>query len=96
LPKPIPTASAPSRVLLGLLPRTDGRGSAIVVEPVSDAVARRAAALLGEAGLHGHRHAIDAMLSATALAADPPVTVLTSAPDDIRTRCAGQVAVLAV
>lgn len=51
--------------------------SRIVIEPVTDLIARSAAALLAQAGLHGHRHAIDAMLSATAVAAAPPVTVLT-------------------
>jgi hypothetical protein len=46
--------------------------SRIVVEPVSEAVAQSAAALLTDAGLHGHRYAIDAMLSATALAGPGP------------------------
>jgi hypothetical protein len=48
-----------------------------------DPVARHAAALLTDAGLHGHEYAIDAMLSATALAAPGPVTVLTSDPEDL-------------
>src|SRR5437773_736917 len=52
--------------------------SRVVVEPVTEPIARRATAILAEAGLHGHRHAIDAMLSATALAVAGPVTVLTS------------------
>jgi predicted nucleic acid-binding protein len=58
-----------------------------VVEPVTEPIARRATAILAEAGLHGHRHAIDAMLSATALATPGPVTVLTSDPQDITTLC---------
>lgn len=61
--------------------------SRIVVEPVTEAIARRAAALLGDAGLHGHRHAIDAMLSATALASPGPVTILTSDPEDLKALC---------
>jgi predicted nucleic acid-binding protein len=61
--------------------------SRIVVEPVTEDIARRAAALLGDAGLHGQTHAIDAMLSATALAAPGPVTVLTSAPEDLAALC---------
>jgi predicted nucleic acid-binding protein len=61
--------------------------SRIVVEPVTEAIARRAAALLAEAGLHGHRHAIDAMLSATALASPDPVTILTSDPEDLEVLC---------
>lgn len=70
--------------------------SRVVVEPVTEAIARRATAILAGAGLHGHRHAIDAMLSATALAAPGPVTILTSDPEDIATLCDRQVTVLKV
>ncbi|MEU6280431.1 PIN domain-containing protein [Streptomyces sp. NPDC047028] len=57
--------------------------SRIIVEPVSEAIARQAAALLADAGLHGHKYAIDAMLAATALAAPGPVTILTSDQEDL-------------
>jgi predicted nucleic acid-binding protein len=70
--------------------------SRVVVEPVTEPIARRATAILAEAGLHGHRHAIDAMLSATALAAPGPVTVLTSDPEDIATLCGWKVTVIKV
>jgi predicted nucleic acid-binding protein len=70
--------------------------SRLVVEPVTDAVARRAAALLADAGLHGHKYAIDAMLSATALAAPGPVTVLTSDPEDLTTLCGTRVTVIKI
>jgi predicted nucleic acid-binding protein len=70
--------------------------SRIVVEPVTEPIARRASAILAGAGLHGHRHAIDAMLSATALAAPGPVTVLTSDPEDIATLCGRNVTVIKV
>lgn len=70
--------------------------SRIVVEPVTVAIARRAAALLGDAGLHGHRHAIDAMLSATALASPGPVTILTSDPEDLRALCGPRATVIKV
>jgi predicted nucleic acid-binding protein len=70
--------------------------SRVVVEPVTEPIARRATAILAEAGLHGHRHAIDAMLSATALAAPGPVTVLTSDPEDIATLCGRSVTVIKV
>jgi predicted nucleic acid-binding protein len=70
--------------------------SRIVVEPVTEPIARRAAAILAEVGLYGHRHAIDAMLSATALAAPGPVTVLTSDPEDIATLCGRNVTVIKV
>ncbi|EHR60525.1 type II toxin-antitoxin system VapC family toxin [Saccharomonospora cyanea] len=56
--------------------------SRLVVEPVTAEIGRRAASLLAEAGLHGHKYAIDAMVAATALASPRPVTVLTSDPDD--------------
>jgi predicted nucleic acid-binding protein len=70
--------------------------SRIVVEPVTESIARRAAAILAEASLHGHRHAIDAMLSATALTAPGPVTVLTSDPEDFATLCGRDVTVIKV
>jgi predicted nucleic acid-binding protein len=70
--------------------------SRLVVEPVTEAIARHAAALLADAGLHGHKYAVDAMLSATALAAHAPVTVLTSDPEDLRTLCGGRATVIKV
>ncbi|MEV7371193.1 DNA-binding protein [Streptomyces sp. NPDC090301] len=70
--------------------------SRLVIEPVTDTVARGAAALLAANGLHGHQHAIDAMVAATALAAPGPVTVLTSAPEDLMVLCAGRATVIAI
>jgi len=70
--------------------------SRIVVEPVTEDIARQAAALLGDAGLHGHKHAIDAMLSATALDAPGPVTVLTSDPEDIMALCGRRVTLIKI
>lgn len=70
--------------------------SRLVVEPVTEAIARHAAALLADAGLHGHKYAIDAMLSATALASHAPVTVLTSDPEDLSTLCDGRATVIKV
>lgn len=70
--------------------------SRIVVEPVSEPIARHAAALLADAGLHGHKYAIDAMLSATALAAPGPATVLTSDPEDLTVLCGRTVTVLKI
>jgi predicted nucleic acid-binding protein len=57
--------------------------SRLRVEPVTQAVAQSAAALLRTAGLHGHKYAIDAMLCATALQYPGRVTVLTSDVEDI-------------
>jgi predicted nucleic acid-binding protein len=70
--------------------------SRIVVEPVTEHIARRAAALLGDAGLHGLEHAIDAMLCATALAAPGPVTVLTSDPEDLMALCGTRVTLIKI
>jgi predicted nucleic acid-binding protein len=70
--------------------------SRLVVERVTEPIARHAAALLADAGLHGHKYAIDAMLSATALAAPGPVTVLTSDPEDLTALCAGRVTILKI
>ncbi len=50
-------------------PALEGTLSRLVVEPVTEPIARHAAPLLVDAGLHGHKDAIDAMPSATVLAA---------------------------
>ncbi|MEJ8659754.1 PIN domain-containing protein [Streptomyces sp. MS1.AVA.4] len=63
--------------------------SRIVVEPVDEPIARHAAALLADAGLHGRKYAVDAILASTALAAPGPATVLTSDPEDITALCGG-------
>ncbi|WP_329590137.1 DNA-binding protein [Streptomyces sp. NBC_01005] len=63
--------------------------SRLRVEPVTQALAHSAASLLRDAGLHGHKYAIDAMLCATALAHPGRVTVLTSDVEDIRLLTAG-------
>ncbi|MFJ4644096.1 PIN domain-containing protein [Streptomyces bobili] len=57
--------------------------SRLRVEPVTQALAQSAAALLRNAGLHGHKYAIDAMLCATALAHPGRVTILTSDVEDV-------------
>ncbi|MFH9178998.1 type II toxin-antitoxin system VapC family toxin [Streptomyces albogriseolus] len=70
--------------------------SRLVVEPISETIARQAAVLLADAGLHGHKYAIDAMLCATALAAPGPVTVLTSDPEDLTAFGGGRITVIKV
>jgi predicted nucleic acid-binding protein len=70
--------------------------SRLVVEPVTEPIARHASALLADTGLHGHKYAIDAMVSATALAAPAPVTILTSDPEDLTTLCGGRATVIKV
>jgi len=61
--------------------------SRLHVEPVTEEVAREAISLLKEAGLHGHKYAIDAALAAVALRQQEPVTVFTSDEDDMRKLC---------
>ncbi|AVZ75305.1 DNA-binding protein [Streptomyces lunaelactis] len=70
--------------------------SRIAVEPLTEPIARHSAALLADAGLHGHKYAIDAMLCATALAAPGPVTALTSDPEDLAALCGSRVTVIKV
>jgi hypothetical protein len=70
--------------------------SRLIVEPVTEPIARHAATLLGDAGLHGHKYAIDAMLGATALAAPGPVTILTSGPEDLTALCGGRATVIKI
>ena len=68
--------------------------SHMTVVPVTQQLARQASALLDVVSRHGHTHAIDAMVAATVLAAQPPVTLLTSDPDDLRLLCGDRVAVI--
>jgi predicted nucleic acid-binding protein len=70
--------------------------SRIAVEPVTAEIARQAGILLEQAGCHGHKHAIDAILAATALSSRGPTTVLTSDPDDIGLLCGKHVHVVKI
>lgn len=74
----------------------DWRLSMLSVEPVSEQVALDATELLADAGKHGHSHAIDAMVCATAIASPKPVRILTSDPDDITALAGERVSVIAV
>ena len=70
--------------------------SRLSVEPITAEIAKQAGVLLERAGRHGHKHAVDAMLAATALAAHGPTTVLTSDPEDIAMLCGHRVTVVKV
>ena len=70
--------------------------SRLVVEPVTEPIARHAATLLTDAGLHGHKYAINAILAATALAVPSPTTVLTSDPEDLTSLCGTRVTVIKI
>jgi predicted nucleic acid-binding protein len=61
--------------------------SRLRIEPVSEEIAFDAIDLLRDAGLHGHKYAIDAVVAATALQATKPVVVLTSDADDMTKLC---------
>jgi predicted nucleic acid-binding protein len=70
--------------------------SRLRIEPVTDEISLHAIDLLREAGLHGHKYAIDAVVAATALRATKPITILTSDTDDMRKLCGKQVRVVSV
>ncbi|MFJ4691107.1 hypothetical protein [Streptomyces sp. NPDC088766] len=68
--------------------------SRVHVEPVTEEIANEAIDLLKEAGLHGHKYAIDAALATVALRQPGPVTVFTSDEDDLRKLCGDRVVVM--
>jgi predicted nucleic acid-binding protein len=70
--------------------------SRLKIEPVTDEISFLAMDLLREAGLHGHKYAIDAVVAATALQAVKPVVVLSSDVDDMARLCGKHVRVVAV
>ncbi|MDH6128741.1 hypothetical protein [Kitasatospora sp. GP82] len=67
--------------------------SRIVVEPVTREIAGEAIELLEVAGLHGHKHAIDAALAAVALRQRGDVTIFTSDEEDMGLLCGDRVVV---
>ncbi|GHH33671.1 DNA-binding protein [Streptomyces candidus] len=74
--------------------RFDYAISRLHVVPVDEALARSASKLLAVAGLHGHKYALDAILSATALQLPGRTAILTSDPEDISTLCGPRVRVI--
>ncbi|MGH2902032.1 MAG: PIN domain-containing protein [Solirubrobacteraceae bacterium] len=68
--------------------------SRLIIEPVTDEISFHAIDLLREAGLHGHKYAIDAVVAATALRAAKPTIVVTSDADDMRKLCGKQVRIV--
>ncbi|MFF0117518.1 hypothetical protein [Streptomyces prasinus] len=60
---------------------------------VAAAVARHAATLLCDAGLHGHEYVIDAMLAATALV---PLAPPSSSPPDLTALCGTRISVIRI
>ncbi|GAA2210388.1 hypothetical protein GCM10009850_058470 [Nonomuraea monospora] len=70
--------------------------SHIKVEPVTKAAAKASAQLLKVAGLHGHKHAIDATVAEMALRQPGPVAMLTSDVDDMARLCGNRVRLISV
>ncbi|WP_406515869.1 DNA-binding protein [Streptomyces sp. NBC_00873] len=76
------------------LPRLNWALSRVKVEPVTEQAAKAAAELLEEAGLHGHKYAIDATVAEVALRQPRPVALLTSDTDDMIRLCGDHVRII--
>ena len=74
--------------------RFDWATSRLVIEPVTEGIARAASKLLAAHGRHGHQHAIDAIVAVTARAATAPRILLTSDPEDLTLLCGESVGVV--
>lgn len=61
--------------------------SALRIEQVDEVAAKAASTLLLDAGLHGHKYAIDAVVAEMAQRQQVPVVVLTSDLDDMGKLC---------
>jgi predicted nucleic acid-binding protein len=70
--------------------------SRLKIEPVTDEISFHAIDLLREAGLHGRKYAIDAVVAATALRSIKPAIILTSDADDMEKLCGKQVRIVMV
>jgi predicted nucleic acid-binding protein len=62
--------------------------SRIAILDVDEELAMVAGELLRATRLHGHSHAIDAVVAATAVRQEAPVLIYTSDPGDLGTLCA--------
>lgn len=78
------------------LPRLRWVLSRVKVEPVTETAAKASAELLKAAGLHGHKHAIDATVAEMALRQPGPVVILTSDVDDMARLCGKRVRLVGV
>lgn len=70
--------------------------SRVVVEPVTEDVANAAIGLLRNAGLHGHKYALDAALAVIAGRQRGQVTLYTSDEDGMMKLCPRQVRIRAI
>lgn len=69
--------------------------SRVYVEDLTKDTARAASALLRDANLHGHKHAIDAMVAEMAMRQPGPVTMITSDVDGMSRFCGSRVRLIA-
>ncbi len=70
--------------------------SGMRIAHIGDDEAKAASAMLINAGLHGHKHAIDAAVAEMALRQRRPVVMLTSDIDDMMKLCGDRVRLIAV
>jgi len=70
--------------------------SRLQVLPVTESITWSAIGLLRDAGLHGHKYAIDAVVAATALGHRGPRIILTSDSDDMLGLCGSRAHIEAV
>lgn len=70
--------------------------SRLDIHDITRAISDAAAELLRVNSLHGHKYAIDAALAAVAHSAEPPVTILTSDPEDLVLLCGPGVKVVKI
>lgn len=77
-------------------PRLNWVLSQVKIEAVTEQAARASAELLRQAGLHGHKYAIDATIAEMALRQPGPVAMLTSDVDDMASLCGTRVRLIAI
>ncbi|MFE4589137.1 PIN domain-containing protein [Streptomyces laurentii] len=80
----------------GRLDRFRWQVSKLEVLPVTETISWRALDLLRDAGLHGHKYAIDSVVAATALGYAGPRVIVTSDVDDMVKLCGKRAAIAQV
>ncbi|AWI29679.1 PIN domain-containing protein [Streptomyces tirandamycinicus] len=78
------------------IPRLNWLLSRVKVEPVTEESAKAAARLLKDAGLHGHKYAIDATVAEMALRQPGPVVMMTSDLDDMARLCGDRIRLMGI
>ncbi|MFE3444085.1 DNA-binding protein [Nocardia sp. NPDC059180] len=68
--------------------------SGIRIEPVDETMAKAASARLIEAGLHGHKYAIDSVVAELAHGQPTPVVLLTSDPEGMHALCGPEIRII--